>query len=61
MKQYLVGDTFKLKRGRVEYTVVATFSHDGENMFVGAQPASWGYSYKVFCYDEESEEVFIHS
>ena len=61
MKQYSVGDTFKLKRGKVEYTVVATFSHNGEKMFVGACPTSWGYSYKVFGYGEASEEIFIHS
>ena len=46
-KTYKVGDTFKPKRGKTEYTVVATFDDNGEQFLVGKKPSgydSWFYS-----------------
>ena len=54
-KTYKVGDTFKPKRGKTEYTVVATFDDNGEQFLVGKKPSgydSWFYS-NIFSYDEE--------
>lgn len=54
-KSYQVGDTFKPKRSRVEYTVVATFQDNGEEFVVAKKPmgyGSWSYG-NVFAYDED--------
>lgn len=53
-KIYKVGDTFKPKRSRVEYTVLATFEDDGHQFFVAKKQTNWGWTYSnVFTYDEE--------
>lgn len=56
-KIYKVGDTFKPKRSRAEYTVVATFEDDGHQFFVAKKPMgqdSWSYG-NVFAYDDDGE------
>lgn len=45
-KNYKVGDTFKPKKSRVEYTVVATFQ-DNEEEFVVAKK-TMGYERHIF-------------
>ena len=54
-KNYKVGDTFKLKRRKVEYTVVATFQDNGEKFVVAKKTMGYGnWSYgNVFAYDED--------
>ena len=56
-KNYKVGDTFKPKRSRVEYTVVATFQDNGEEFVVAKKPmdyGSWSYG-NVFAFDDNGE------
>lgn len=56
-KEYNVGDTFKVKKGKHEYTIVATFEDNGETFFVAKKPSgygSWYYS-NIFCYNENGE------
>ena len=56
-KTYKVGDTFKPKRSKTEYTVVATFEDNGEHFFVAKKPSNyegWYYS-NIFYYDEEGK------
>ena len=53
-KTYKVGDTFKPKRSRLEYTVVATFQDNGQEFIVAKKQTDYGWSYgNVFTYDED--------
>lgn len=53
-KKYKIGDTFKPKGSRVEYTVVDIFNDNGEEFIVAKKPLGYGsWSYRnVFAYDE---------
>lgn len=53
-KTYKVGDTFKPKRSRLEYTVVATFQDNGQEFIVAKKQTDYGWSYSnVFTFDDE--------
>ena len=54
-KTYKIGDTFKPKRSRLEYTVVATFQDDGKEFIVAKRPSGYGtwYYSNIFTYDED--------
>lgn len=56
-KSHKVGDTFKPKGSRVEYTVVDVFEDNGEDFIVAKKPTNYGsWTYRnVFAYDKNGE------
>jgi hypothetical protein len=55
-KNYKVGDTFKPKRSRLEYTVVSVFQDNGQEFIVAKKKTEYGWSYaNVFAFDDNGE------
>ena len=61
-KTYKVGDIFKPKGSRVEYTVVAVFQDDGKEFIVAKKPSGYGSFYyrNIFSYDDDGN-IFSRS
>lgn len=54
MKLLQIGETFKLRNGKIEYTVVSIFEDNQEPFIVGKHKAYWGgVSYQIFAYDKD--------
>ena len=54
MKLLQIGETFKLRNGKIEYTVVSIFEDNQEPFIVGKYNAYWGgIGYQIFAYDKD--------
>ena len=50
-----------ISTGKTKYDVVATFTHNGRQFYVGAHKTSWGTGYEVLAWDPVNKKYFRHS
>ena len=46
---------------RTKYDVVATFTYNGRQFYVGAHKTNWGIGFEVLAWDPEYKKYYRHS